>query len=62
MEYRSTDSNDSDIVSAPLAKRIRGALLDLGGVLVFVVMVLLNKEEVVSLRIVKIQLAMLQMK
>ena len=43
MEYRSTDSNDSDIVSAPLAKRIRGALLDLGGVLVFVVMVLLNK-------------------
>ena len=61
-EYESTDSNDSDIVRAPVASIFVEALLDLDDMLVFVVVVVLDKEEIFSLRTKKIQLAMLQMK
>ena len=61
-QYESTDSNDSDIARAPVASVFVEALLDLDDMLAFVVVVVLDKEAVFSLRTKKTQLTMLQMK
>ena len=61
-ECESTDNNDSDIVNAPVAKRILGGATKPGRCVGVSGRGGIDKEEVVSLRIVKIQLAMLQMK